>query len=434
MKKIFPALILLLCIAGCKTKKNLSPGHHLEPIEGQYIVFMKETFETALIKNRKNDPNRKKQKADNDNERKRKEKKLKDYLNAAHIGPNKQKKIFVDISIAAIVELDSAEARALKQNAAVQDVIQDITIQINPIQQSDPSLSINPIQQWKSDVITEINPIQQNDSIKNRYDIDPITNTSKAILTAGGSVPGTGKPTVIWFLDTGIDTDNPNLTVDASLGAYFIGSNTDDDNGHGTFCAGAAAGTAIGIAGSPLIHIGVSEGATVVPVKVLDRDGKGTWGTVIAGLNYVAQLSHPGDIVNLSLGAYDPGNTNCYFPGIKNAIERITTGSVFVTLSAGNDAGNAECNRPGCINGTNIFTASSINADSTCALYANFGSPVDFVTVGTRVFSLWQNGGFRMASGTSFSSAIMAGIIHARNNEPDDGGASRCGSYKIARW
>jgi hypothetical protein len=47
---------------------------------------------------------------------------------------------------------------------------------------------------------------------------------------------------------------------------------------------------------------------------------------------------------------------------------------------------------------------------------------------------LWQNGQFRMASGTSVSSAIMAGIIHARNNAPADGGASRCTVYRIARW
>lgn len=434
MKKFFLPLVILLFVAGCKSKKNLAPPRHMEVIEGQYIVFMKESFDTALIKNRRNDPNRKKQKTDNDAARTRKQNKLKDFLRDEGIGPGKQKKIFADISISAIVELDTAEARKLKENVNVEDVIQDITIQINPIQQADPALRINPIQQWISDVIYQINPIQQNDSIKNRYDIDTVTNTSKAILTAGGAVPGTGKATVIWFLDTGIDTGNPNLIVDASLGAHFIGSSTDDDNGHGTFCAGAAAGTAVGTAGFPLIHIGVSEGATVVPVKVLDRDGKGSWGTVMDGLNHVAQLSQPGDVVNLSLGAYEPGNTNCYYPGIKRAIERITAGNVFVTLSAGNDAGNAECNRPGCINGVNIFTTSSINTDSTCAFYANFGSPVDFVTVGTRVFSLWQNGQYRMASGTSVSSAILAGIIHARNNAPADGGASQCQAYRIARW
>jgi len=211
--------------------------------------------------------------------------------------------------------------------------------------------------------------------------------------------------------------------VDASLGVtFFTGTNTEDDNGHGTFCAGIAAGKPIIASGMDEIHFGLSEGATVVPVKVLDENGNGSWGTVIAGLNWVAQYSQPGDVVNLSLGAYDPLNPNCWFPAIRNAIERVTTGGAIVTLSAGNDAGRAECNRPGCINGTNVFTASSINADSTCAPYANFGRPVDYVTVGTRLFSLWNDGGFRLASGTSASSALLAGIIHSRNGAPANGG------------
>ena len=166
----------------------------------------------------------------------------------------------------------------------------------------------------------------------------------------------------------------------------------------------------------------------------MDNTGNGSWGTVIAGLNWVAQFSEPGDVVNLSLGAYDPMNPGCFFPGLSNAIERVTTGGVFVTLSAGNDAGNAMCNRPGCISGDKVYTASSINADSTCAAYANFGNPpVDFVTVGTRLFSLWTSGGYRMASGTSVSSALLAGIIHARGAAPAAGSSVSCmgGTYPI---
>lgn len=91
----------------------------------------------------------------------------------------------------------------------------------------------------------------------------------------------------------------------------------------------------------------------------------------------------------------------------------------YVTMSAGNDAGNAKSNLPGCFNGPRFFTISSINGDLTCADYANFNleSPgakqVDYVTVSTRVFSLWKDNQFRMASGTSASSALAAGIVCA---------------------
>ena len=439
MKKLLLLLTVLLIIAGCKNTKIITKfitdGN--DPIPDQYIVLMKDSFEEPVIKNRKESSDRKLQKEKNKLERDKKEKRMEDFLTGKGIRKSKIISKFADIKVGALVKITASQAYNIKADANVEDVIQDISIQINPIQQTDPVLNSDPLKQWLSEVVNaeRINPIQQSNDSLFRYDIDTVSHTTHAVITAGGPVAGTGKTNVIWFLDTGIDPDHPDLNVNSSLGASFINGITspDDDNGHGTFCAGVAAGKPVGIA--PQIHIGISEGATVVPVKVLDRNGNGSWGTVIAGLNFVAQLSQPGDVVNLSLGAYDASNPTCYFPGLRHAIERVTTSGVFVTLSAGNDAGNAECNRPGCINGATIFTASSINADRTCAGYANFGSPVDYVTVGTRVFSLWFNNGYRMASGTSISSALLAGIIHAKGGIPTSGSTVNCMGkpYTIAR-
>ncbi len=440
MKKLLLPLAVLLIIAGCKpsiivVKQFITDGN--DPIKDEYIVVMNDTFEEPLIKRRKDNPDRKKQKEINQAERQRKEIKLENFLKNNKINTGKILSKFADIKVAAIVNMTAAQADAIKANPNVEDVIQNLTIQIKPIQQTDPGANADPKKQWISDVVTEqrINPIQQSTDSLLRYDIDTISHTTYAIDAAGGPVSAIGKTTVIWFLDTGIDPNHAELNVNSLLGASFVKgiTSTDDDNGHGTFCAGVAAGKPVGI--SPQIHIGISEGATVVPVKVLDKNGTGSWGTVFAGLNFVAQLSQQGDVVNLSLGAYDAGNPTCYFPGLKHAIERVTTKGIFVTLSAGNDAGNAQCNRPGCINATNIFTASSINVDKTCAVYANFGSPVAYVTVGTRVFSLWNNNGYRMASGTSVSSALLAGIIYATGGLPVAGSVVNCmgNSYRIAR-
>lgn len=423
---VLAAIFVYVVFFMSREEENFIPGRN-EIIPDQYIVFMKESFEAPVIKNRKNDPDRKKQQNDNKADRDKKEKKVEDFIRGKGVRASRILMKFADVKVGAIIKVSKTKAEEIKADSAnVEDVIPDVNIEINPIQQSDPSLEINPIQQWRSEPITLINPIQQSDSIQLRYDIDPSTHMTYALATAGGPTPGDAKTTVIWFLDTGIDPTHPDLNVKRDIGASFVygNNNPDDDNGHGTFCAGAAAGKPIGAV--PQIHIGVSEGASVVPVKVLDKDGRGSWGTVIAGLNFVAQMSQPGDVVNLSLGSYDPMNQNCWFPGIKNAIERVTTGNVYVTLSAGNDAGNASCNRPGCIDGANIFTVSSINRDNTCAVYANFGPSVDYVTVGTRVFSLWMSKSYIMASGTSVSSAILAGIIHARAAEPATNGNVNC--------
>src|SRR6056297_3566652 len=88
---------------------------------------------------------------------------------------------------------------------------------------------------------------------------------------------GTGK--TAWIIDTGIDFEHEDLNVDASRGRNFIRTNksADDDNGHGTHCAGtvAAIDNEIGV-------VGVAAGATVVPVKVLDRRGSGAYSVIIA--------------------------------------------------------------------------------------------------------------------------------------------------------
>ena len=49
---------------------------------------------------------------------------------------------------------------------------------------------------------------------------------------------GTGK--TAWILDTGIDFDHPDLTVDIARSKSFLSSTTsaDDENGHGTHVAG----------------------------------------------------------------------------------------------------------------------------------------------------------------------------------------------------
>jgi hypothetical protein len=102
-----------------------------------------------------------------------------------------------------------------------------------------------------------------------------------------------------WIIDTGIDLNHPDLNVNTSLAKTFVTRTTtaEDDNGHGTHCAGivAAKNNTIGV-------VGVASNAYVVPVKVLDKRGSGALSTIIAGVDYVGANSTSGDAANLSLG------------------------------------------------------------------------------------------------------------------------------------
>ena len=129
------------------------------------------------------------------------------------------------------------------------------------------------------------------------------------------------KRPVIAILDTGVDITHPDLKdniwnnpletegeagydddgngfVDDAHGWDFVYNyhEMDDNNSHGTHVAGiaAAADNAIGI-------VGANPKALIMPVKVLDDDGRGTLADVVKGINYAAQ--NGADIINLSLGS-----------------------------------------------------------------------------------------------------------------------------------
>ncbi len=125
----------------------------------------------------------------------------------------------------------------------------------------------------------------------------PAEKTPPGVTAVNGGVNYTGS-SVAWVIDTGIDSSHPDLNVDAARGAYYAGRSVEDENGHGTHVAGTIAA----IKGNNIGVVGVAAGATVVPVRVLDRRGSGSNSGVIAGVDFVAAHGRSGDVANMSLG------------------------------------------------------------------------------------------------------------------------------------
>ena len=101
-----------------------------------------------------------------------------------------------------------------------------------------------------------------------------------------------------------------------------------------------------------------------------------------------------------------------------------------------NDSGDAGSNFPGCINGPYIYTVASINCDKSCAFYSNYNSGVvEWLTVGTNVFSTYKGGNYAIMSGTSMSTAVVTGIIHSRGDKPLSLTTQNCAgtNYDIAK-
>src|SRR5690606_32021335 len=96
--------------------------------------------------------------------------------------------------------------------------------------------------------------------------------------------PYTGKGVRIAILDTGLDLNHPDFKGRSITAKSFIrGEATQDANGHGTHCAGIAAGPRdpegvgrYGVAGDAELFIG----------KVLSDSGGGADGNVLEGIDW----------------------------------------------------------------------------------------------------------------------------------------------------
>ena len=263
------------------------------------------------------------------------------------------------------------------------------------------------------------------------YSASRAQTTPCGITNAGGSgTVSTGR--WIWIVDTGIDLDHPDLNVQTSstFAKSFVGGTADDCNGHGTHCAGiaAAVNNTIGV-------IGVSAGATVVPVRVFGCTGGSPTSTILNGLNHVATYDGAGDVTNLSLsGNYGSGcSTGSSY---KTVLTTLANATNRVAMAAGNDASSATTYQPACLNGSNRFTVASMTCSKGWSSFSNFGRPpVDWIATGSSVYSTYKNGGYATLSGTSMATPHVAGIMHFRNAAPLNGGSVSYGglSYPIAK-
>ena len=226
-----------------------------------------------------------------------------------------------------------------------------------------------------------------------------VQTTPWGITRVGGAGNGVGK--VAWIIDTGIDLDHPDLTVDVTRSRTFVsGTNSaDDGNGHGTHVAGtiAAENNTSGV-------VGVAAGATVVAIRVLSSSGSGTTSGVIAGVDHVRANASAGDVANMSLG----GSVSTT---LDNAVAALGNAGIKVALAAGNEGDDAIFHSPARVNGTNIYTVSAIGSTNCLASWSNYGTPVDYAAPGVNILSTWRGGGTNTISGTSMAAPHVAGIL-----------------------
>lgn len=204
------------------------------------------------------------------------------------------------------------------------------------------------------------------------------------------------------IIDTGIDPQHPlfasrilggvdYVTYDNDPTDQLDGIDSDGDGqideayGHGTHVAGLVALAA--------------PRAQLLIVRVLDSDGRGDVAAVTAGLRW--SLDHGARVINMSLGMLH--RSRC----IETLLAQAQSAGVVVVCSAGNWGAENPQEYPAV--SPNVIAVAATDIDAHPAPFTSYG---DFVTLGApgvAIRSAYPGGGWRLWSGTSMSTPLVAG-------------------------
>ncbi len=201
----------------------------------------------------------------------------------------------------------------------------------------------------------------------------------------------------IAIVDSGVDQTHPELAPKILPGYDFVNGDADpqDDNGHGTHVAGIAAA----FSNNGLGMTGVSWGAQILPVKVLNEFNSGTYSNVAAGIIWATDQG--AQVINLSLGGGSPSLT------LENAVNYAAAHGVALVAAAGNTGGAIlyPARYP------NVIAVASTNAANLRAPSSAFGPELDLSAPGVSIYSLAIGGGYTTLGGTSMAAPHVSGAL-----------------------
>jgi serine protease len=188
-----------------------------------------------------------------------------------------------------------------------------------------------------------------------------------------------GDPSVVVaILDTGIAFENfgpyrkaPDFGDTVFVqGHDFINEDehANDDNFHGTHVASTVAEATDNREGVT----GFAFRCALMPVKVLDQNGDGSFFDVAEGIDFAVRGANV-KVINLSLGGDGSSNT------VRAAIDRAIAAGITVVAAAGNDA-RGTVSFPGAL--PNVIAVGALDGRKQRAFYSNFGAELDLVAPG----------------------------------------------------
>ena len=252
----------------------------------------------------------------------------------------------------------------------------------------------------------------------------------------------TGQGVAVAVLDTGIDSDHPDLQDDIVAQQCFC-TNADgsgccpggrpeasgpggaeDEQGHGTHVAGVIT------SGGRVAPRGMAPDADIVAVRVLDRTGAAASATqLLKAFDWILSTQPAVKIVNASLtfgsfaGPCD--SASAFTLALAQAVGALRARGTLTVASAGNSANKGEIGAPACIAnaigvgavydgnvGTISFgcTDGSTSADKI-ACFSNSSTALDLLAPGAAISSSGMGGGVAGFAGTSQAAPHVSGAL-----------------------
>ena len=211
----------------------------------------------------------------------------------------------------------------------------------------------------------------------------------------------TGEGVTVAILDTGIDYSHGEFEGRIVQGWDFVDNDSlpEDGNGHGTHVAGIIAGSNDGFG-----ITGVAFDSNIMPIRVLNNQGWGTYSDISAGIRFAAD--NGADIANLSLGS---GSFN---QDINNAIRYASERGTVVVMSAGN-SGASRPDYPALYATDFGIAVAAISESGTLASFSNLSGDnvMNYVSApGVNIYSAIPGNNYSFFSGTSMAASHVSGI------------------------